>query len=71
MVVSGVDPSSDAAAKGLKRADIVLSANYHKVLSAADLGREIRAAQTSGRPAVLLQVLRRGQPATYVGVRLK
>ncbi len=71
VVVSGVDPSSDAAAKGLKRADIVLSANYHKVLSAADLGREIRAAQTSGRPAVLLQVLRRGQPATYVGVRLK
>ena len=71
VVVSGVDLSSDAAAKGLKRGDIVLSANYHNVASAADLGREIRAAQAANRQAVLLQVLRRGQPVTYVGIRLK
>ena len=71
VVVSGVDPSSDAAAKGLKRGDIVLSANYHKIASAAELGREVHTAQTTNRTAVLLQVLRRGQPVTFVGVRLK
>ena len=71
VVVSSVDPSSDAAAKGLKRADIVLSANYHKIATAAELGREVRAAKAANRQAVLLQVLRRGQPVTYVGVRLK
>ena len=70
-VVSGVDATSDAAAKGLQRGDIVLSANYHPVNSAADIQREIHAAQAANRPAVLLQVLRRGQPTTYVPVRLK
>ena len=71
VVVTGVDPSTDAAEKGLKRGDILLSANNHKVASAADLGREIRAAQAAKRPAIMLQVLRQGEPPAYVGVRLK
>jgi serine protease Do len=71
VVIGTVDASSDAGAKGLQRGDIVLSANNHPVASSADLDREIRAVQAAKRSAVLLQVLRRGQPVTYLPVRLK
>ena len=71
VVIGSVDESSDAGAKGLQRGDIVLSANNHPVATAADLDREIRAVQAAKRSAVLLQVLRRGQPVTYLPVRLK
>jgi serine protease Do len=71
LVVNAVDPSSDAGAKGLQRGDIVLSANYRNVTSAAGLEEAIKAAQSSNRAAVLLRIQRRGQPATYLPVRLR
>jgi serine protease Do len=71
VVVNAVDDSSDAGAKGLQRGDIVLSANYRPVTSPAELDAAVRAAKSSNRPALLLQVQRRGQPATYVPVRLR
>ena len=71
LVVSGVDPSSDAGAKGLQRGDVVLSVRYHNVTAVAELDAAIRSAQASDAHALLLQVLRRGQPSTYVPVRLR
>ena len=71
LVVSVVDPSSDAGSKGLQRGDIILSANYRAVTTVAGLEEAIRAAQSGSRVAVLLRVQRRGQPATYVPVRLR
>jgi len=71
VVVNAVDDSSDAGAKGLQRGDIVLSANYRAVTSPAELDAAVRAAKASNRAALLLQVQRRGQPATYVPVRLR
>lgn len=71
VVIGFVDPSSDAGAKGLTRGDIVTSAGYQPVNSVADLEAAIRAAQASNRPALLLQVSRRGQPAQYVPIRLR
>jgi len=71
VVVNAVDPSSDAGAKGLRRGDIVLSANYQTIASIKDLDTAIRAAQTARRDALLLRVQRRGQPATYVPIRLR
>ncbi len=71
VVISAVDPSSDAGAKGLQRGDIVLSANYRAVTSVAELEATITQAKTTGRPAVLLRVQRAGQPATYVPVRVR
>ena len=71
VVLNAVDPSSDAGAKGLQRGDIVLSANYKPVATPADLDAVVTAAKTANRPAVLLQVLRRGQPAAYVPVRVR
>lgn len=71
LVIAAVDGTSDAASKGLRRGDIVLSANYRDVASVADLESAVRAAQDDGREAVLLRVQRRGQPAIYMPVRMR
>jgi len=71
VVLGAVDPSSDAGAKGLRRGDVILSANNQPVLTEAELGAVITSAQAAKRSAVLLQVLRRGQPAAFIPVRMK
>lgn len=71
LVISVVDGSSDAGAKGLQRGDVILSANYRDVLTVADLEAIIRSAKAENRAAVLLRVQRRGQPAAYLPVRLR
>ena len=71
VVVAGVDPNSDAAAKGLQRGDIVLQANYKSVGSPAELEQIVTAAKSAKRDALLLQVQRRGGPALYVPIRLR
>lgn len=70
VVVTAVDPSSDAGAKGLRRGDIVMMANGRAVASPAQLGEAAQAAKKDGRNAVLLQVLRRGNPAMFIAIRL-
>jgi serine protease Do len=71
VVITAVDDSADAAAKGLQRGDIVLSANYKPVLTAADLEAVVRQAKAENREAVLLRIQRRGQPAVYMPIRLR
>ncbi|MFN3469354.1 MAG: Do family serine endopeptidase [Novosphingobium sp.] len=71
VVISAVSASSDAAAKGLQRGDIVLSANYTSVTTVAEFERIVRAAKAEGREAVLLRIQRRGQPPIYTPVRIR
>lgn len=71
VVITAVDASSDAGAKGLQRGDIVLSANYVNVTTIADLERIVRQAKTEKREAVLLRIQRRGQPPIYAPVRIR
>ncbi len=71
VVVNAVDPSSDAGSKGLQRGDIVLSANYRAVTSPIELEAAVREAKGASRNALLLRVQRRGQPATYVPIRIR
>lgn len=71
VVITAVDPSSDAGIKGLQRGDIVLTANYSTVSEIADLERAVRDAKSARREALLLRIQRRGRPATYVPVRLR
>ena len=71
LVVNAVDPSSDAARKGLRRGDIVLSVNNDRVTSVEDMEARIRAAQRADRDAVLLRVQRRGQPPAFIAIRLR
>ena len=71
LVVRVVDGSSDAGSKGLQQGDVILSANYHDVVSVTDLEAAVRAAQSGSRPAVLLRVQRGNQPSGYVPVRIR
>jgi serine protease Do len=70
LVVSSVDPSSDAAASGLQRGDIIVSINQQPVATTAAAAAIVAAAQKAGRPSVLLLVQRGNQPARFVGVKL-
>jgi serine protease Do len=71
VVITAVDDSADAAAKGLQRGDIVLSANYKPVATAAELEAIVRQAKTENREAVLLRIQRRGQPPQYLPIRIR
>jgi serine protease Do len=71
LVVSSVDASTDAGAKGLQRGDVILSANNRPVTSEAEFNAAIAQVKASGRNAVLLQVQRRGGQAGFIAVRLR
>ncbi|MEQ8411616.1 MAG: Do family serine endopeptidase [Erythrobacter sp.] len=71
LVIAAVDPNSDAGRKGLRRGDIILSANYETVATIEALNAQIAAAEEEGRDAVLLRIKRRGQPARFLPVRLR
>ncbi|RKF22793.1 Do family serine endopeptidase [Altericroceibacterium spongiae] len=71
VVITAVDPSSDAGQKGLQRGDILLTANYQRLTSVEDLENVVKTAQDQDREAVLLRVQRRGRPAQFVPIRLK
>ncbi len=71
VVISAVDQSTDAAAKGLQRGDVILTANNMATTTEAELNNAVAGVRKAGRNAVLLQVLRRGQPAAFIAVRLR
>jgi serine protease Do len=57
-VIEDLTPTSDAAMKGLKQGDVVVSVNNKPVAGAADLAAEVDAAKKAGRTAVLLFIYR-------------
>ncbi|AJP73783.1 Do family serine endopeptidase [Sphingomonas hengshuiensis] len=59
VVVLGVDAASDAAGKGLKRGDLIVSVNRTPVATSADVARIVAASKAAGRNQVLLYVQRR------------
>ncbi len=71
VVVAAVDPNSDAARKGLRRGDVILSANYQEVASVEALTDQVQAAGSEGREAILLRVQRRTAPPTFLPIRLR
>ena len=71
LVIASVDQNSDAARKGLRRGDIILSANYRPVTAVTDLEGVVRTAMSDDRDAVLLRIQRRGGPPQYTAVRLR
>nr|WP_281494478.1 Do family serine endopeptidase [Qipengyuania sp. S6317L1] len=71
LVVGAVDPNSDSGRKGLRRGDVILSANYQSVTTVDALREQIATAEGEGRDAVLLRVQRRGQPPRFLPIRLR
>ena len=71
VVVTEVDPNSDAGGKGLTRGTVILRANNRELATAADLEAVLRAAKAEGREAVLLRVRSRNGPELTVPIRLR
>jgi serine protease Do len=71
VVIGAVDPSSDAAGKGVQRGDVITSVNQAPVASAADLAGAVTAARTAGRGSVLVQIQRGTGRSVYMPLRLK
>ena len=70
VVIAGINPSSDAAAEGLQRGDIILSINQIPTTSPAAAAAAVETARKAGRDTVLMLVQRGLNPPRYVGVKL-
>jgi serine protease Do len=70
VVIAAVDTNGDAARKGLRRGDIILSANYQATPTVEALLAQVQAAVADKREAILLRVQRRTTPPAFVAVRI-
>ena len=71
LVIVSADPSSDAASKGLRRGDVIVSANRQPVTSVGELSSAVTAARTANRDTVLLYIQRPRGNGGYIAVRTK
>ena len=71
LVIAAASANSDAGRKGLRRGDVILSANRTPVATSDALAKAVADAKRAGRDAVLLKILRRGNPSAFIAVRLK
>jgi len=58
LVVTDVDPNSDASDRGIRAGDVIVAVNSKDVSSAADVDRAASEAAKAGRKAVLVQIMR-------------
>ncbi|PWL19014.1 serine peptidase [Falsochrobactrum shanghaiense] len=56
VVVTNVDPDSDASDRGIRSGDVIVSVNNQAVKSAQDIDKAIDEAAKAGRKAVLMQL---------------
>jgi serine protease Do len=68
VIVTSVEPSSDAADQGLQRGDLVVSVNNQLVTTPAQVVASVDAARKAGRTKVLLLVKRANSPEAFVGI---
>jgi len=70
VVITALDPNSNAAEKGLQRGDLIISVNNQLVTTPAQVVAVVDAARRAGRSSVLLLVKRANSPELFVGVDL-
>ena len=70
LVVSAVDPNSDAAQKGIQPGFVILAINQTPTATTEQASSIIEAARRAGRRTVLLQVRVDSGPPRYFGVDL-
>jgi serine protease Do len=62
LVVTGVDPASEAYVKGLREGDLIVEAGQQPVLRLSDLQHRVEEARDAGRKSLLLLIRRGGDP---------
>jgi serine protease Do len=70
VVVSAVNPNSDAAAKGVQQGDIILSINQRATATPEQAAAAVAAARAAGRTSVLVLLRRGNVPPAYYGIEL-
>ena len=70
VAISSVAANSDAADKGLKAGDVVVSVDRVPVKSSADVADLVAAAKRAGRSSVALLIQRGPGSAAYVGIEI-
>jgi serine protease Do len=68
VVVTSVDPNSNAGDQGLQRGDLIVSVNNQLVTTPAQVIAAVDAARKAGRSSVLLLVKRGTSPEAFVGI---
>jgi serine protease Do len=68
VIITNVDPNSDASDEGLQRGDLIISVNNQLVTSPAQVIGMVEAARRSGRSSVLLLIKRGNSPEAFVGI---
>ena len=71
VLVTEVDPGSNAASRDIEPGLIIQSVNYQDVTTAEDFAAKIEQARVAGRPSVLLFVAQPRGQSGYVTVRFK
>ena len=68
VVITSVDPNSDASEKGIRRGDVIISVNRQAVEAPAEVMAAVETARRARRTSVLLLVKRGQAPEAFVGV---
>ena len=68
VIITAVDPNSDASEEGLQRGDLIISINNQLVTTPTQVVAAIDAARRAGRNSVLLLVKRGSAPEAFVGI---
>lgn len=70
VVISAVDPASDAAEKGLRPGFLIMSVNQVPVSQPSEVAAAVAAARRAGRNSVLLLVKSGTTPEAFVGIEI-
>src|SRR5690348_17212644 len=68
VIITAVDPNSDAADQGLQRGDLIMSINNQSVTQPVQVITAIDGARKAGRTSVLLLIKRGNSPEGFVAV---
>ena len=68
VIITAVDPNSDASDEGLQRGDLIISVNNQLVTTPAQVILAVDAARKANRNSVLLLVKRGTAPEAFVGI---
>ncbi len=70
VVITSVDPNSNAGEQGLQRGDLIVSVNNQPVTAPGQVVAAVDAARKAGRSSVLLLVKRGTSPEAFVGINI-